>query len=286
LRVIDYIQLPVSTTLVISPHLDDAVLSLGGSIARWTAAGERVVVATVFTTGPAPQDVPSQLRRFTGYPARRDEDAGACAAVGAEACWLGQIERAFRQPFLKPRECFTTPPERGGFTTLDSLHAALATLDPLAPDRILVPLGVGNHVDHVATLVAVTEWAAARGWRSRLVFYEDFYALSTRMRRAHPVARQRVWPGWRSPLLHARRLGATLTAIALARQGPAVTAFLPDIEHARWCATSSSIDEQRKLAAIAHYTSQTAAFGGMAGIARALRAYHAWWRGEPIWNAR
>ena len=274
------------TTLVVSPHLDDAVLSVGGSIAAWSAAGERVVVATVFTDGPPLDTVAPSMRALADYPARRREDADACAAVGAEVRWLGHVERAFRRPFLTARACFTTPLDRAEFVERAAVQASLASLDALAPDRILVPLGVGNHVDHVEALIAATEWALARGWRDRLLFYEDFYALSTVMRRAHPVACLRSWPYWRSPLLRAPRLALILGTIALSRRGPAVTTFLTsDIATARWSTESATIiDESRKLAAIALYPSQTRTFGGMTGVAAALRVYHAWC-GEPLWRA-
>ena len=275
----------MGTTLVISPHLDDAVLSAGGSIAAWSAAGERVVVATVFTDGPPLDAVPPSMRALANYEVRRAEDAHACAAVGAEVRWLGHVERAFRRPFLTTRACFTTASDRAEFTALSAVTASLASLDALAPDRILVPLGIGNHVDHVEVLLGATEWAFARGWGDRLLFYEDFYALSTVMRRAHPVARLRGWPYWRSPLLRAPRLALILGAIALSRRGPAVTALLPEIARARWSAEPAAIDEPSKFSAIAVYRSQTAAFGGMAGVAASLRAYHAWWRGEPLWRA-
>lgn len=277
----------MSTTLIISPHLDDAVLSIGGSIAAWTAKGERVVVATVFTDGPPLDDIAPRMRGLADYPTRRAEDSRACAAVGAEACWLGQIERAFRRPFLSARECFTTPNVRTGFATLPVVTAALATLAALAPDRILVPLGIGNHVDHVETMIAATDWALAHDWRKRLVFYEDFYALSTTMRRSHPIARQRSWARWRAPLLRAWPLAATLGAIALARRGPTPTTFLaPELAQACWSVVPSAIDETRQLAAIAEYTSQVKVFGGMTGVTTAMRSYHAWWRGEPLWYAR
>ena len=273
-------------TLVISPHLDDAVLSVGGAMATWSAAGERVVVATVFTDGPPLDAVPPSMRALANYEVRRAEDADACAAAGAEVRWLGHVERAFRRPFLTTRACFTTRTDRAEFTALPTVAASLAALDALAPDRILVPLGVGNHVDHVETLIGATDWALARGWRERLSFYEDFYALSTAMRRAHPVARVRGWPYWRSPLLRAPRLALIFGAIALSRRGPAVTALLPrEIARARWSAEPATIDEPRKFAAIAVYRSQTTAFGGMAGVAASMRAYHAWWRGEPLWHA-
>ena len=39
--------------IVLSPHLDDAVLSLGGTIHHHVQAGERVLVATLFAASPA-----------------------------------------------------------------------------------------------------------------------------------------------------------------------------------------------------------------------------------------
>ena len=276
----------MSLTLVISPHLDDAVLSVGGSIAAWTAGGDRVVIATVFTDGPPIDEISPAMRAWSDFPARRAEDARACAVVGAEACWLGHVERAFRRPFLSARACFTTPNDRAAFATLPALTSSLATLDALVPDRVLAPLGVGNHVDHVEVMIAVTDWALARGWRQRLAFYEDFYALSTTMRRAHSIARQRSWGRWRSPLLRAPRLAAVLGSIALARRGPDATAFLaPQFASGRWSAVATPIEEERQIAAIAQYASQAMVFGGVAGITAALRTYHEWWNGEPLWRA-
>jgi LmbE family N-acetylglucosaminyl deacetylase len=279
------------TVLVVSPHLDDAVLSLGGSLAAWSAAGARVVVASVYTTGPALATLAPSMRKFADYTTRRAEDAAACALVDAEPRRLGQIERAFRKPYLTGWSFFTTPPERGGFARLAAVTRALArVLAELAPDRIAIPLGIGNHVDHVETLVAATDAVLARGWLPRTRFYEDFYALSARMRRRHPVARAQMWRGGQAPLRGATRLAAVLETIAAARRGPDAAHYLdPRLRDARWTVERSPIspiDERRKLAAIAAYASQTRAFGGLAGIARATRAYHAWWGGaEPLWRA-
>jgi LmbE family N-acetylglucosaminyl deacetylase len=275
------------TTLVISPHLDDAVLSLGGSIAAWVRAGERVVVATVYTAGPPLDEISPDMRRFADYAARRTEDTAACAILGCETRWLDQIERAFRRPFLTSWAFFATPPDRSGLSTLARVTAALQPLNELDPQRIAVPLGIGNHIDHVEALVAATDWALAAGWRDRLWFYEDFYALSGTLRRRHPIASRHPLPRWRSPLFRARRLAIVLRAIGARQRGPASDAFLArELRDAAWAATRSPIDETRKLAAIECYASQTAAFGGLAGISRAMRAFHALWDGgEPLWRA-
>ena len=278
------------TVLVVSPHLDDAVLSIGASIAAWTAAGSRVVIASVYTTGPALADITPSMRKFADYETRRTEDADACAVVGAEVRRLDQIERAFRRPYLRGWSFFSTPADRSGFATLAAVTRALDPLAELAPDRILVPLGIGNHIDHVEAMIAATDWATARGWLDRVWFYEDFYALSGTMRQRHFVARLRLWQRRESPLLRARRLAAVLSVIAAARRGPDVETYLaPALRDVTWTLTTTNVrgHEQRQLDAIARYPSQTRAFGGLAGISRAIRASHAWWgHAEPLWRPR
>jgi LmbE family N-acetylglucosaminyl deacetylase len=276
------------TVLVISPHLDDAVLSIGGSIAAWTRSGTRVVIASVYTAGPPLEELAPSVRKFADYATRRAEDDAACAVVGAEVRRLDQIERAFRRPYLTGWSFFTTPDDRAGFGTLARVTEALEPLAALAPDHVLVPLGIGNHVDHVEAMLAATDWAEAHGWLPRVRFYEDFYALAGTMRREHFVSALHAWPRWQSPTLRARRLGVILRTIALARRGPPIETYLhPALRHARWAVATSSIHdhEHRKLEAIRCYASQTRAFGGFDGIARALRTYHAWWgRAEPLWR--
>ena len=277
----------MSTTLVISPHLDDAVLSLGGAISAWVGSGQRVVVATVYTKGPPLADVAPRMRKFADYATRRAEDASALATLGAEPRYLDQIERAFRPPQLTGWGFFQTPPERDGFTTLGAVTRALDALLELAPDRILVPLGIGNHVDHVETLIAATDWALAHGLFERVRFYEDFYALAGTMRAHHAIACTRTWTGVRSPLVRARRLAVIMRTIAAGRRGPPVDHyFAPPLRAARWSVGTTTSRTRDQLAAIACYASQTRAFGGLAGIARALRTYHAYWGGgDPLWRA-
>lgn len=277
------------TTLVLSPHLDDAVLSLGGSIAAWVAEGTRVVIASVYTAGPALSELTPRMRKFGDYGTRRAEDLAACTLLGAEPRYLDQTERAFRRPFLSGWGFFRTPSRREGFTTLANVTRALDSLATLEPSRIVVPLGVGNHIDHVETLIAATDWAIANGVLHRVFFYEDFYALSTAMRNKHPVTSHRTWKRTQSPLETASRLGVIMRLIAAGRRGPPVEQLLaPQLRSAHWTVSATDVrsHEQRMLDAIACYASQTRAFGGSAAICRAIRAYHAWWGGgEPLWSA-
>src|SRR6476659_849282 len=82
-------------TVVVSPHLDDAVFSLGATIAHASKLGGRVQVLTVFGCEPESQQPANGWDTRGGFStegeaatARREEDREACRLVGAEPHWL------------------------------------------------------------------------------------------------------------------------------------------------------------------------------------------------------
>src|SRR5207253_2905574 len=88
-------QLPHGVVVVLSPHIDDAVLSLGAGIARATRSGTEVRVVTVFANDPESSDPPTDWDRAAGFSSageaargRREEDRRACEIVGADPVWL------------------------------------------------------------------------------------------------------------------------------------------------------------------------------------------------------
>lgn len=81
--------------LVVSPHLDDAVLSLGATMARATRSGAQVDVLTVFAGDPGSTRPVSGWDCRAGFAtegeaatARRAEDLEACRIVGAAPTWF------------------------------------------------------------------------------------------------------------------------------------------------------------------------------------------------------
>jgi LmbE family N-acetylglucosaminyl deacetylase len=87
--------IPGRRIVVLSPHLDDAALSLGASIADAAAGGADVAIVTAFAGDPARLDDPSVWDRRAGFTsslealeARREEDRRACSALGARPVWL------------------------------------------------------------------------------------------------------------------------------------------------------------------------------------------------------
>jgi LmbE family N-acetylglucosaminyl deacetylase len=144
--------------LALSPHLDDAAFSCGGTLALLSGAGWRVVIATVFTASvpdPSGFALACQLDKGLGpevdYMAlRRAEDARAAAVLGAEAVWLPFAEAPHRG-YGSATALFGPPLEADRIG--DALDAALADLIArLAPALILAPQAVGGHVDHVTAV--------------------------------------------------------------------------------------------------------------------------------------
>jgi LmbE family N-acetylglucosaminyl deacetylase len=81
--------------VVVSPHLDDGVLSLGASIASWSRVGRAVDLLTVLACDPDSEAPAGGWDRRGGFATegesargRREEDRRACAALGARPVWL------------------------------------------------------------------------------------------------------------------------------------------------------------------------------------------------------
>jgi LmbE family N-acetylglucosaminyl deacetylase len=132
--------------LVVSPHFDDAVLSVGAAMCARARAGTDVVVATV-CTGVQKQS-------------RVDEDANAAAIIGARTVHVGLADAPLRG--IKPKELCEID---------DDVAFAVEVADALRPlvqsaDEVWGPLGVGRHVDHRATYSALVQLGCT-------TFYED-----------------------------------------------------------------------------------------------------------------
>jgi LmbE family N-acetylglucosaminyl deacetylase len=130
---------PPSRIAVVSPHLDDGVLSLGAFIASATRRGARVLLVTVFAGDPQSTKPAGGWDRRAGFAtegeavrARRVEDYAACAVLGAEPVWLMHSEADYG--------------ERGAeSTTRDEILQAVAEMQ-----AILVPGFPLTNPDHAA----------------------------------------------------------------------------------------------------------------------------------------
>jgi len=245
-----------------------------------------VRVVTVFTAGSTDGG-----SRFGDYGTRVAEDDRALAVLGCDADRLMLQDRIFRDPPLRGiRQLFRTPPDLAGFAALPAIEAHLRALLADPQVRLLAPLGIGNHVDHVEVAVAAMRAAVAADALDRIAFYEDYYALSERARRRHPVSR--AAPRRRLVSRHGPSpMGAaTVTALSMFARGPAPTDYA-DLDPARgdvrWQVAAIPVDtaaERRQLRAVAEYRSQLRVLGGRRGLAAMIRRAHARHSGELHWQ--
>ena len=87
---------------IVSPHLDDAVLSLGTAIQRASRAGATMSVVTVLAGDPSSNDEVGEWDRLAGFrsageaaAARAKEDDRACEVVGARPTRLPFWDRRY-----------------------------------------------------------------------------------------------------------------------------------------------------------------------------------------------
>jgi LmbE family N-acetylglucosaminyl deacetylase len=127
--------------VIVSPHLDDAVLGCG----RFMAVHPGVTVVTLYAGRPtAYPDPMTHWDAVSGFSVgddvlavRRDEDAAALAEVGAHPVWLDVVEHQYLDRAEWVGSDLAAPP----------LEAALRALDPTA---VFLPFGLANP-DHGAT---------------------------------------------------------------------------------------------------------------------------------------
>lgn len=145
-------------TLIVSPHLDDAVFSCG----QLLAAHPGSTVVTVFAGIPEPDTPASEWDRRCGFTSaaqamaqRREEDRIALSLLEARPVWLDFLDSAY-----------------AAAPAPDEVARALQqVLLELAPDTVLFPLGL-FHADHLLTHEAAQRAALALP-EARCAVYED-----------------------------------------------------------------------------------------------------------------
>lgn len=176
----------LARVVIVSPHLDDAVLGCG----RFMAAHPGTVVVTVYAG--APDEYPDPMTHWdtiAGFrvgddvlAARRAEDDAALAVLGATARRLDFVEHQY----------LDRPDWVGAAATAAVLEA---TLRELAPTAVLVPFGLANP-DHDAThdaCLAVREALGDPAWFA----YEDFgykHIPGLLAWRVSTLFRRGIWP--------------------------------------------------------------------------------------------
>ena len=175
--------------LALSPHLDDAAFSCGGTLAMLPAAGWKVTVATLFTQSvPNPKGFALACQLDKGLDAdvdymalRRAEDASAMRALGVTSFVHVPLPEAPHRGYENASALFEAPRED------DTIEHELRTvIDDLlrdtAPDLILAPQAIGGHVDHVQVVRSLS------GIDRPVVWWRDFPYVAQTMHPAEPFA--------------------------------------------------------------------------------------------------
>lgn len=143
--------------LAVSPHLDDAAFSAGGTLAALAEAGHEVTVLTCFTRSvPHPTgfalacQLDKGLSPDVDYLAlRRGENAAATAVLGATAVDL-DLPEAPHRGYTSAADLFA-----GVHPGDDVWREVAAQLAGRDADLWLAPQALGAHVDHLQVLRAV-----------------------------------------------------------------------------------------------------------------------------------
>lgn len=168
-----------------APHLDDVALSCGGQVFQATQRGERVLIVTVMAGDAPPLPADSQTsssiaqelhqRWALGEQAaagRRAEDRAACAILRADFMHMDVPDCIYRHHegqllYQSSSEIFghVDPHEDALAENLAERFRGLP-----AARRVIVPVCVGHHVDHLLVRrAAETVWGPGN-----LHYYEDY----------------------------------------------------------------------------------------------------------------
>jgi len=193
-----------SAVLVMSPHLDDAVLSCGALLAH-LAARHPITVATVFTAAAPPPVVAARPQATAGARRIDAEDffaqrrarqrrAGRIGAAAVASGLPGRLVRRGRRdrPTRPPLRCRPRP---GGVLRRHTGRRGERPGGRAHPGRPGAgSLGVGRHVDHLDHPPGRREL----GRPIRTVYYSDFPYSQTARPEPDFIARA-AWsriPGW------------------------------------------------------------------------------------------
>lgn len=164
--------------LILSPHRDDAALSLALAVEHWLAEGHVVDVVNCFTQSEyaplAPQAVRDSLEIRTIVSAMRAKEDQAWLCSYANARHLSIVDFNFEDAPIRLNctadEVCTRIPKDG--STEKSLSVEITRLVANKNiDAIVLPMALGNHIDHLTARNAILSSDVCKD--IPCAFYED-----------------------------------------------------------------------------------------------------------------
>lgn len=175
--------------LIISPHLDDGVFSCTDHILNFQKKGFQVELLTVFTSYSA-KNLSDDMKYFmkkTGFvntnnleAARKKEDKQALALLNLRTQQLNMIDGGFREVGKKPVYPNFDTLFSGQLSKSDDIFFShlIASFKQIVNnyDLVLIPYGLGRHIDHLLVRWAVEKVADS----TSLGYYLDIPYLHKR----------------------------------------------------------------------------------------------------------
>jgi LmbE family N-acetylglucosaminyl deacetylase len=160
----------------LSPHLDDAAVSCGGRIAQQAAAGESVLVVTLFARDPGERGrkLRPELHPLADVQTRRREDGAAMARLGADHLHLDFDDALFRFRIALRRYGLLLGARDIDKALFGEISGRVEAICRKAGARHLyAPLGVGQHVDHQLAFQVARRVLLDTDLGTDVIFYED-----------------------------------------------------------------------------------------------------------------
>ncbi len=166
--------------LILSPHLDDSVLSCGDLIYKYVNNGDVVDVLTIFSGSEKKENLSEAAKQFhsncfldeNSMIVRKIEDKKAHKLLGCNSLYLDKLECLYRKDklgYLYPdlNDIYHLEYERDD-DNIDLLTKELNNII-INYDIIYAPMGLGNHADHLF----VNEAIKRANIKNNLYFYEE-----------------------------------------------------------------------------------------------------------------
>jgi len=196
-----------SEAIFLSPHLDDAVLSCGATVAGLVDSGVDSRVLTLFAGHPNLKDCHDIARAFhemcglkdDAVAVRRAEDQVAVSILGAHPVHIPLLDCVYRThssggPRITNFEQIRGTGPINELDLIETVAAAIASqIAPSGTPCIFAPLGIGGHVDHRIVRMAVEKLAELLPGRIPRVFYYEDQPYAAWSRVGHQVGPGRPW---------------------------------------------------------------------------------------------
>jgi len=186
----------------ISPHPDDVIASCGGTIAIFKDLGRFSIIYTMFSAyvDPPYSQEATELHLLWGIPKdvvqmRRDEDRAATAKLGIPIYVGYQPDSLYRRDkdgnwlYGNEGDIFNNLHKEAEYQ-INYFYNVFQNLFKKMNHIIYVPLGIGNHVDHIIAF-KIGYRLFKDGYKVR--FYEDFpYSNKSELRKERIMR----FPNW------------------------------------------------------------------------------------------